>query len=196
MLENLKYRAAVPPSAVHAGGAALALALAVLFYRGLYAPLRQDVVDRGLHIERVSRLTARGDAVAREHEATKQRLAKLTAAADRTRRRMPKELSAGDFVEQATRLAAELGLTVEQCQTGPPQVHDSHATIEVSCRLIGSYASMCRYLAAIDQLPQISNVWRLELTRGSDPRRYPVQVTFQLYYQLDPHDKDQQGGIL
>jgi Tfp pilus assembly protein PilO len=196
MFETLKNRTAVPHSAVHAGGAAVALALAALFYRGLYAPMQQDIADRGLRIERVSGLTARGDAVAREHEATKQRLAQLTAAANRTRRRMPKEQSAGDFVEQATRLAAELGLAVEQCQTGPPQIHDSHATIEVSCRLVGSYASTCRYLAAVDQLPQVSNVWRLELSRGSDPRRYPVQVTFQLYYQLDPHDKDQQGGIL
>src|SRR5262249_23926690 len=119
-----------------------------------------------------------------------------TDVAKHTRERMPVEPSGSEFVEQATKLAVDLGLEVEQFQAGLPQYHDNNATIEVTCRVVGSYASICRYLAAVDQLPQLSAVWRLELGRTPDPRAYPLQVTFQLYYQLDPHDKDQQGGIL
>jgi Tfp pilus assembly protein PilO len=196
MFEQLKSKAFLRPSAVHACGAAIGLALVALAYQCVYAPMRREIDDRKLRIESITGLAARGEAVSRDHREMKDRLSVLTAAAAHTRRRMPKELSAGDFVEQMTRLAAELDLEVEQCQTGPPQIQDTHATIEVSCRLVGSYASMCRYLAAVDQLPQISNVWRLEVTRTPDPKAYPVQVTFQLYYQVDPHDKDHKGGIL
>jgi Tfp pilus assembly protein PilO len=184
---------ALPPAAIHAFGAVVMLALALGFYRGIYAPLRLETADRTARIEHVGALSAHGDAVARSHRDMRTRLAELTAVAERTRERMPTEHSAGEFVEQITRLAGELDLEIEQCQTGPPLLHDTHATIEVTCRLVGSFASMCRYLAAVDQLPQFATVWRLEVTRTPNPLGYPVQVTFQLYYQIDPHDKDQQG---
>jgi Tfp pilus assembly protein PilO len=184
---------ALPPTAIHACGAAVTFALALGLFRGVYLPLRRDTEDRSVRIERAGALAAHGDAVARTHREMRTRLAELTAVAERTRERMPTEHSAGEFVEQITRLAGELDLEIEQCQTGPPLQRDDHATIEVSCRLIGSFASMCRYLAAVDQLPQFATVWRLEVTRTPDPVGYPVQVTFQLYYQIDPHDKDQQG---
>jgi Tfp pilus assembly protein PilO len=196
MVNAFNRRVALPPVAAHGCGAAITLALALLLYRGIYAPMQEDIEDRTLRIQRVSHLHARGDAIALEHREMKSRLAQLTAAAARTRARMPVELSAGEFVEQATRLAAELGLEVQQCQTGPPQTYEQHATIEVSCRMVGSFASTCRFLAAIDQLPQISEVWRLEVTGTTSSAEYPVQVTFQLYYLVDPHDKDSQGGTL
>jgi Tfp pilus assembly protein PilO len=196
MINALQRRVALPPAAAHGCGAAITLALAALLYRGVYAPMQRDIEDMSSRIERVARLHSRGDAIAQEHRDVKSRLAVLTDAAAETRARMPRELSAGEFVEQATRLAAELGLEVHQCQTGPPQTFDQHATIEVSCRMVGSYASICRLLAAIDQLPQISKVWRLEVTGAPAASGLPVQVTFQLYYQVDPHDKDSQGGTL
>jgi Tfp pilus assembly protein PilO len=185
-----------PPAAIHAVSGSAALALAAAFYMGLYAPQRQEIADLTERAERVGALAARGEAVSSEHRRLVERLDQLTSVARRTRSRMPAEPSGGEFVEQATRLAVELGLTVEQFQTGPPQDHGDVATIDVSCRVAGSYASICRFLAAIDQLSQLSSVSRLELRRAPDPQAYPLQVTFQLYYQLDPHDKDQQGGIL
>jgi Tfp pilus assembly protein PilO len=196
MISALQRRVALPPAAAHGCGAAIMLAIVALLYRGVYTPMQRDIADRSLQIERVANLHARRDAIARDHRDVKARLAVLTESASQTRARMPQELTAGEFVEQATRLAAELGLEVQQCQTGPPQAHEQHATIEVSCRMVGSFASTCRFLAAIDQLPQISKVWRLEVTGAPASAGYPVQVTFQLYYQVDPHDKDQQGGTL
>jgi Tfp pilus assembly protein PilO len=196
MIHALQRRVSLPPAAAHGVGAAITLALAALLYRGVYAPMHEEIGERTMRIARVSKLHAQGDAIALEHQNVKSRLAVLTNAAAQTRARMPREHSAGEFVEQATRLAAELGLEVEQCQTGPPQKHEQHATIEVSCRLAGSYASICRFFAAIDQLPQIAKVWRLDLNGATASSGYPVQVTFQLYYQVDPHDKDFQGGTL
>jgi Tfp pilus assembly protein PilO len=196
MFKALHRRVSLPPAAAHGCGAAITLVLAALLYRGVYAPMHEEIRDRSLRIARVSKLHAQSDAISLEHRTVKSRLAALTKAAAQTRTRMPSEHSAGEFVEQATRLAGELGLEVEQCQTGPPQTHAQHATIEVSCRLVGSFASICRFFAAIDQLPQIAKVWRLDLNGATASAGYPVQVTFQLYYQVDPLDKDSQGGTL
>jgi hypothetical protein len=183
-------------AAVHAVGAIVALAAMVAFFQGIYAPLHSEAADRSIRIEKVRELTSFGGRIAREHRETVQRLDRLTIAAEETRGRMPTDLSTGEFVEQATRLAADLGLTVEQFQTGIPQTSADVTTIDVSCRLVGSFASTCRFLAAIDQLSQVTKVWRLDVARTANSEGYPVQVTFQLYYQVDPHDKDQQRGTL
>ena len=182
--------------AVHAGGGLLALLVLGLTYFYFYAPMRDEIVDRAGRIDRVRQLTSHGEAITREYARMVERLKQLTKAAAKTRKRMPLALSSSAFIDQTTRLAGELNLTVEQSQTGPPQIHDDHATVEVSYRLLGSYSSICQYLAAIDQLPQIARVWRLDVTRNADSEAYPVQVTFQLYYQVDPHDKDKQQGTL
>jgi hypothetical protein len=77
-----------------------------------------------------------------------------------------------------------------------PQHHATHSTVDVTYQLIGSYASTCRYLAAIDQVAQLTRVARLDVERGADSLGYPLQVTFQLYYRTDPNDKDEQQGAL
>lgn len=194
MYWKIQTPVAVSLWAIHATAAALTLAVAALFYGGVYAPWRRDYFDYAQGIQKVSGLTARRQAISHTHRQTVERLATLTTAAEETRKRMPLELSAGEFVEQSTRLAAELGLEVQQFDTGVPQVTEDYATIDVTCRLVGSFASLCRYFSAVDHLPQISKVSQLDLTRSSDPAAYPAQVTFQLYYQVDPHDKDPQRG--
>jgi hypothetical protein len=196
MFWKLKKPASVSHAAVHVTGAAVACTAAGAFFFGLYAPWCSELADRRERIAKVTALTGRGELIAETHRQMAQRLAELDEAAERTHRRMPRELSAGQFIELSTALAGELGVDVEQYQTETPQIHGDIATIDVSCRLVGSFASLCRYFAAIDQLPQVSRVGRLDLTRSPDPEAYPAQVTFQLYYQLDPHDKEQQGETL
>ena len=183
-------------TALHGGGAAIALIVAAAFYRGVYKPLHDGIVDYQDRIVKVQDLTAVAPEVTREHQEMIDRFERLEAAAKATRNRMPRDPSANSFVDVATKLAKQASLHVDQFQTGLPQAYESYATIDVSCEVVGSYASVCKYLAAIDQLPQIARVLRLELHRSTDPARYPVQVTFQLYYQLDPHDKDQQREAL
>lgn len=180
----------------HAIGATVALAVALFAYRGVVAPLMSEADEHALHADRVRLLVARGEQVAAEHRQLRERHARLTAAANQMRRRMPTDVAAGDFVERSTELASQLDVEVEQCQSGVPELHDDHATIDVACTLRGSFASICRCLAAIDQLPQASRVRRLQMAQSPESEGYPVQVTFQLYYQVDPHDKDQQRGAL
>ncbi len=181
---------------LHVAGGAAALGAAVAFYQFVYAPLHRDVAEHAQSIARVQLLTDSADGVARTHREVVARLEHLTRAAAAVRERMPLGTSASDFVEQAGKLAAALDLEVRQCQSEAPRHHAGYSTIDVSCELVGDYASICRYLTAIDQLPQISQVQRLDITRGSDSGGYPVEVTFQLYYQVDPNDKDSQRGTL
>jgi Tfp pilus assembly protein PilO len=193
---NLSNAVAPKPWVVHVAGAALALGIAAAFYEGLYAPMQQEIADRTARIDLVRQLSTSGDQVAADHRRLTKRLDELKQDAAKTSRRVPSKVAPAGFVAQASRLAADYGLEVRQSQTGMPQHHATHSTVDVTYQLIGSYASTCRYLAAIDQVAQLTRVARLDVERGADSLGYPLQVTFQLYYRTDPNDKDEQQGAL
>jgi Tfp pilus assembly protein PilO len=183
-------------AAVHVGGAALMAVVAAVFYQGFYAPLRDEVTERRQRLDEVRDLASHRPEIAAQHNRTTKRLEQLTSAARATRGRMPSTIAASDFVDKITQLAGEHDLDIDQAATNPPQFHQRHATIDVSCQVTGSYASICNYLAAVDQLPQISRVWSFDLERKPQSDVYPSQVIFQLYYQLIPNDKDYRRGTL
>ncbi len=193
-----KFKSASPslPSTwvVHAAGAGLALAVVMGFYQGLYAPWQRDVAERIERSAHLRRLLATSDKVTDEHRKLSDRLASLREAAAQTRRRMPAAIEPSKFIEQFTETAASLGLKIDQCGASATEVHPDHASVEVSCRLSGSYASICQCLAAVDQFPQISKVSRLEVATAPDSLAYPAQITFQLYYRTDTHDKEVKRG--
>jgi Tfp pilus assembly protein PilO len=196
MLRSRDNAASPKPWMVHAAGALVALLVAVVFYQGIYAPLRRDLDDRTQRIAQIRELSTNGEQAAADHRQLSERLDALQKAVGRTRRRMPTEISADEFVAQAAGLAEDFGLEVRETQTAIPQHHPTHSTVEVSYMLSGSYASMCRFLAAIDQFSQLTKVSLLDVERSANSSAYPLQVKFQLYYQSVPNDKDEQRGAL
>ena len=193
---NLATRSATTHTGLHGVGAVLALGVAGAFYSFVYSPLHNDIATHTERIEKVRTLSAHGGQVAQTNRKLAWRLDELSKAAKAVRDRMPAEHSAGDFVELSSQLADALDVQVQQCQSEAPQHREGHTTIDVTCQLVGSYDSICRYLVAIDQLPQISRVTSFDLSHSTGGEGYPVQVTFQLYYQAQPNDKDRQRGTL
>ena len=181
---------------VHVVGAAIVLGAGGAIYHGVYAGMERDIVSLKERIERTRELAANSAQAEAANRQLRERLGELRQAVDRTRRRLPARVGPASFVEQATRLAEDHGLEVKSTQTGVPQHYESHSTVDVSYSLSGSYASIVRCLAGIDQLSQLSRVTSLKWDRAGDPASYPVHVTFQLYYRTDPNDKDEQRRAL
>jgi Tfp pilus assembly protein PilO len=196
MLKYFDKMAAPKPWMVHAAGAIVALAVAAVFYQGIYTPLRRDVDERTERIAQIQELSTNAVQAAADHRVLTERLDALQQAVRRTKRRMPAEASAEEFVAHAEDLAETFGLEVRETQTAMPQHHPTHSTVAVSYQVSGSYASMCQYLAAIDQLSQLTKVSLLDVERSPDSSAYPLQIEFQLYYQTVPHDKDERRGAL
>jgi Tfp pilus assembly protein PilO len=178
---------------VHACGAGIVLMVVVSFHQGIYTPWQRDIEARAARITQLHKLLATGDAVVEQHRQLDDRLTALRTATGEVQRRMPTKVVPSLFIEQLTKKAAELGLEVQQCSAAAPEVYPDHARVEVSCRFSGSYASICRCLAAVDQFPQMSKVSRLEIDSATISSAYPAQVTFQLYYRHEAHDKQKRG---
>ena len=182
--------------ALHAAGMAVVLAVAGVFYQGFYAAWGLDLKERSQQIDRLVRLSTTAEPVAREHRQLLERRNTLTAAITGVSQRMPPLAPATEFINQVTQLARTFELEVVQCTAGAPQTTATHATVEVTCKFNGSFANTCKYLAAIDQLPQIAKVSSLEMKTAGNSDAYPVQATFQLYYQPKRHDTKEERAAL
>jgi Tfp pilus assembly protein PilO len=179
---------------IHAAGAGTLAALGLGFYAWFYAPRGREIDACLKRIEQLRALMASNEQIAEEHRRLETRVTALRSAAAGSRDRMPRRVSSQEFLDKAMRIAELMDLRVELCTAAPPQSHPGHTQIEVTCRLVGGYASICRFLAAIDQLPQISKVSRLDIDTAGNSREYPTNVIFQLYYRGELNDTEQKRG--
>jgi Tfp pilus assembly protein PilO len=184
------------PWMVHACGAGAVAALLLAFYGWFFAPAGAEIERSLKRMDQLQALMASNDQIAEEHQRLESRLTELRSTAAAIDERIPRKVSSQEFIERATRLAESLELKVEVCTAAAPQPHVAHTEVEVTCRLRGSYASVCRFLAAIDQLSQISKVSHLEIDTAANSGEYPVNVTFQLYYRGEVNDTQQKRGTL
>jgi Tfp pilus assembly protein PilO len=181
---------------IHACGAIVLGALSLAFYSCLYAPAESEIDERTKRMEQLQSLMANNEQIAEEHQRLESRLTALRSAAALSKKRMPRRVSSKEFVDRATQLAESLDLKMDMCTAAAPQTYRTHMQVEVTCRLHGSYASVCRFLAAIDQFSQISKVSHFEIDTAADSGEYPANVTFQLYYRGEVNDTEQKRGAL
>lgn len=196
MLAKTVQTLRLAPWMIHATGAAAMAAAALAFYLGFLAPAAADIEQRTVRMGQLHMLMGSSLRVAGDHRELKSRLETLRQSAASTRKRMPRRTSTQEFIERITQLAAITGMEMELCSAAAPQTHNSHTQVEVTCRASGSYASVCQYLAAIDQLSQISRVSNFEIDAATNSHAYPVHLTFQLYYRGQLHDTEQKQGTL
>lgn len=192
MFTRILNNAEAKGRAVHAAGAVIALAMALIGYKCVYAAWGADADESTHRIGQLRKLLTTSEQVAAEHFELSERMETLTKAVVNTRQRLPKLAPATDFTNSVNQLAQSLKMTVAECSAGAPQTLPTHSTVEVRCRLSGSYASTCQYLAAIDQLPQVAKVSRLEMKAAGNSDAYPVELTFQLYYQAELNDTEKE----
>lgn len=196
MLKFDVHLASSRPWMIHLIGASVVTAVGASFYFGHFLPSARDQADRRERMAQLHALMANKEQIGEEHSQLKARLAELQKRSATIRKRMPSRSPAQDFIERATQLAGLCDLDMEMCTASAPQAASTHSQVEVTCRLRGRYASICRYLAAIDQTAQVSRISRLEVSSGNDSDAYPAQVVFQLYYRSELHDTEVKRGTL
>jgi Tfp pilus assembly protein PilO len=193
-----KYLPALRPNSamIHAAGGSALVAAVLLFYFAFYAPAAADAQERTERMEQLQLLMGSSEKVAREYRELHDRLTTLESAAENARDRMPRRTNTQEFIENITQLAAENDLHVDLCSAAAPQTYPSHTQVEITCNLRGGYAGLCRLLADVDHLAQISKLSRLEVTSQAQSAVYPMHLTFQLYYRGEVHDTEVKRGAL
>lgn len=175
---------------IHAAGGAALAALAAACYFGLIAPAAAAVETRTARMEQLRLLVASSEKVGADHRALARRLDELRQSAAAARQRMPGRTSTEEFIDRITQLAAVTGVEIELCSAAAPEILKTHTRVEVTCNFSGPYASICQFLAAIDQLSQVSTISSFTVDAATNSRSYPVHLTFQLYYRGELHDTE------
>jgi Tfp pilus assembly protein PilO len=178
------------PWMIHATAAALLLGVSFGVNAAYFAPTHLDIeqrIDRMLQLES---LMANKERIASEHQRLSHRLADLEKSVAVVRKRMPRRSPSQEFIERISQLASFHGCRIEMCTASAPQSLPTHSQVEVTCRLKGDYAGVCRLLTGVDQLSQISRISSLELETADDSGGYPANIVFQLYYRSELNDTE------
>jgi Tfp pilus assembly protein PilO len=194
MLSEALKKVKPSPPLIHACGGGLMTVAGLAFYFGFYEPASADMRSRTARMEQLHMLMTSSEKVAGDHRQLQSRLEVLEAAAAKSRQRMPRRHSTQEFIESITQLAISNNLQVELCSAAAPETFKTHTRVEVSCRMVGGFASVCRFLADVDQLSQISRVTSFAIASAEKSDAYPVQLTFQLYYRPELNDTELRRG--
>jgi len=174
---------------LHIAGLSILSVTAGGYYAFVYNPLVEANEHRSQRITQLERLLSASTEVEQQHEALRQELRTLKHSVETTHRRLPSDLQEGEFISEVQEIANSVGLEIEDYHLGEWEELANYSKAEVSLQCRGSYASICKFLDAIDHLARITEISTLELASHHNFESYPVYVTFVLYYGATAHDR-------
>lgn len=159
-------------------------------------PLADDQQLCDQRITQLESLLAKTNQVQAEHQNRKVELASLKESVVETQRRLPSEMREHEFLDQVRAAASKTGIELGEYQLGALEELASYSKANLTFECHGSFASICRFLNEIDQLARITEISNLQLGTTDNFNRYPLQVTFVLYFGGATHDRNRRGEVL
>ena len=176
--------------ALHAAGAAAAVLAIVISYTLVYCPMRAQQAADADRSTQLELLLASSAEVQQQQRPLREELDKLQKAAAQVRSRLPKNLDAKGFVSQIHQTAQQTGVSVLDHQLVASQTGPSFSSTEISLQLNGSFASTCQFLKEVSQFTRVTEISKLKVESPNYSDRYPIRVTFILYYGAVSHDRE------
>jgi Tfp pilus assembly protein PilO len=181
---------------LHGMGVVAAALLLGGFVQFVLFPLRDNSAACEQRISQLDAMLAQSTKVQADHRNLNAELASLKESVAETQRRLPKELHEHEFLDQVREIASSTGIELGEYQLGIVQELASYSKAELSFQCFGSFASICRFLDKIDHLTRITEISRLQIESTDNFNRYPVEVTFVLYFGGGKHDRNMRGDVL
>ncbi len=122
------------------------------------------------------------DRVRSEHARLAKELAVARGQAATLQARIPDEPREADFLAQASKLAGQIGLQIQDYRPSAISSKQSYSTVRVDLICQGGYASICSFLDRLSKLPRHSTVTRLRIDANRNRPVYSVQISVTLYF--------------
>lgn len=172
---------------LHAIGAAVMLALAIVPYVAVGLPIAAQNASLKRQIEKTTRLLELEPNVRARHD-------KLTGEAtfhEQKRRevleRIPESADEGQFLAQITELAGSCELKLHNYRPGVPDKKPTYSQIDIRLDAEGTYDEICRFLAGLEALPRFCRLAGLSVDRvdgGADELK--VAFTLRIFFASSP----------
>lgn len=172
-----------------------ALLVGAFFQFGLW-PLTENKQLREQRISQLESMLAKASQTQAEHHDRQIELVSLKESVAETQRRLPAELREHEFLDQVRTVASTTGIELGEYHLGDIVELESYCKAELTFQCHGSFASICQFLDEIDHLARITEISNLQLETTENFNRYPLQVTFVLYFGGVTHDRNMRGDVL
>lgn len=181
---------------LHAVGVLTAVVAVGAFIEFGYLPLaeQQELCDQ--RIAQLESMLTKASQVQAEHQSRTVELATLKESVVETQRRLPSEMREHEFLDQVRAAASATGVELGEYRLGAIVELASYSKADLTFECHGSFASICQFLNKIDHLARITEISNLQMETADNFNRYPLQVTFVLYFGGATHDRNMRGEVL
>lgn len=181
--------------ASHLIGATLMLLLVWGSTKLIFQPLRMQETQLQLRAEQLEALFAKTAVVQKQHQELTHQLEDLRRAILNTQGRLSPSISDQQFDQLLRQAAQEAGVEELQLEFGPVERTTTHGQAVVEFNGIGSYASICRFLAEAAELPRVTKVAEFHINSDLESARNRVHGRFVWYFEVGPNDKEENRGV-
>jgi Tfp pilus assembly protein PilO len=167
---------------LHGLGVAVTLFLMLFAEWFVYGPTDRRAAASARRTGELQALLRDEDPIRAEHARLTDELAAAREESAGLQKRIPNEPREGDFLAQVSQLAGDVGLNVRDYRPGAITAKPdySHMQVELVCE--GDYASICRFLAGLSELPRHSTVIRLQLDGDGSQPLCVANVSLRVYF--------------
>lgn len=169
---------------LHLGGVAVVALLLALVYLLAFRPMVLSQEADAQRADQVEQLLTGSLQVRREHMQLTQDLEELTKRVRGSRELTPDTAMEAVFLSQATQIARDEGVEIEDFRRGKVRYLNSHSELEITLTGAGPHAGICKFLDRMQTLPRATQVRKLSINTSDDPLVYPLEVAFTLYFDL------------
>jgi Tfp pilus assembly protein PilO len=164
-------------------GAALWGALLLGYYGFVYCPLRDHQSSQRVRIEELQTLLRNNANVHTAHRELRGTVTELEEQIAAVRRRIPNEPLEATFLSDATSVAEQEQLQIENFRRLAIDTFPDYSEVDVVINGRGSYASICRFMHRVSQLDRLSTVRRLTIeSNNTTAPHYPFEVVYSLQF--------------
>lgn len=179
---------------LHGLGIIVAIAIALSAEFILYRPIDDRTAACAGRIEKLQTLFRDEDQLRTEHTRLCKELAIARKQAATLHARIPDEPRESDFLAQASRLAGEVGLQIQDYRPGKATSRQTHSVMQVDLICKGDCASIAHFLDRLSKLPRHSTISRLEIDAESSQADYATKISVTLYFGVNGRpDADKKG---
>jgi Tfp pilus assembly protein PilO len=173
--------------AMHAIGAAVMVAVAVVPYVAVGLPISSQNASFQRQIDKTTRLLEFEPIVKERHD----KLAREVERHEQKRRevleRIPDAADEGQFLAQITGLAGSCDLKLHNYRPGKPEKKPTYSQIDIHLDAEGTYDEICRFLAGLEALPRFCRLAGLTVDRVDDAQaELKVGFTLRIFFASTP----------
>jgi Tfp pilus assembly protein PilO len=180
---------------LHYAGLLATVACATANYSLLHAPIFKETSATDDRIQELTMSVQNAPLILSQHRSTSQRLASAKERIAKVKERVPTDASAGEFLNEVSRIAVQENLAIKDYQPGKPVSKEGYAQLEVTLMARGDFASICTFFDRVAGLNRLSKLQDLTLTATGDASDYPVKATLVIFFGLRGKDAQVTGEV-